>query len=231
MSFAVERCENGAAHQGRAAQAGQNRSGKPVRRYAAAVDHAAGTAVDGQRRFVAEVDRVRFVPQPVRSAPALVQVAVPNFRTRGRVWLPISSRSRRKYAKLSVSRSTMPCGFQAVNDPATNANAGCPTPVSRPPEPLWRRQHVAGMWPQYGTSPGPKPYIYSVRRGRSPDRLWTSRKGAPQRIFLEFGVDSKRGADLYTRPTTCRPPKGLVGASPKHLTDMVILASEVDRKP
>ena len=46
MRFAVERRENGAAHQGRAAQAGQDRSGKPLGRDAAAIDGDAGAPID-----------------------------------------------------------------------------------------------------------------------------------------------------------------------------------------
>ena len=38
IGLAVERRENGAAHQGRAAQAGQDRAGKPLHRDAAAID-------------------------------------------------------------------------------------------------------------------------------------------------------------------------------------------------
>ena len=65
MRLAVERCEDGAAHEGRAAKAGQDRAGKPLRRNATAVDDAMRLAVDRQRRLVAEVDRIGFAPHPV----------------------------------------------------------------------------------------------------------------------------------------------------------------------
>ena len=56
IGLAVERCENGAAHEGSAAKTGQDRAAEPLDRDAAAVDQAAGLAVDGQRRLVAEID-------------------------------------------------------------------------------------------------------------------------------------------------------------------------------
>jgi hypothetical protein len=65
MRFTVERCENGAAHEERAAKTGQNRAGKPLCGDAAAVDDAMRLAVDGERRLVAEVDRIEFAPDPV----------------------------------------------------------------------------------------------------------------------------------------------------------------------
>ena len=54
--LAVQRRENGAANQGRAAQAGQNGSAEPLHRDAAAVDHRSLGAVDGKRRLVPEID-------------------------------------------------------------------------------------------------------------------------------------------------------------------------------
>ncbi len=65
MRFTIERCEDGAAHEGRAAKTGQDRAGKPLCGDAAAVDDAVRLAVDGQRRLVAEVDRIGFAPDPV----------------------------------------------------------------------------------------------------------------------------------------------------------------------
>ena len=63
VGLAVERRKNGAAHQSRAADAGQDRAGKPLHRDAAAIDDAAGAAVDRKRRLVAEIDgRIRSVP-------------------------------------------------------------------------------------------------------------------------------------------------------------------------
>jgi hypothetical protein len=58
IGFAIERRENGAAHESSAAKRGQNRSGKPLHRDAAAIDKAARSAVDRQRRFVAELDGI-----------------------------------------------------------------------------------------------------------------------------------------------------------------------------
>ena len=57
MGFAVQRRENRAAHQGRAAQAGEDRAGKPLDGDATAVDVGVRVAVDRQRRFIAEVER------------------------------------------------------------------------------------------------------------------------------------------------------------------------------
>src|SRR6185437_11465641 len=57
IGLAIERCENGAAHQSSAAQSGQNRAGEPLYRNAAAIDEAAVAAVNGQRWLVAELDR------------------------------------------------------------------------------------------------------------------------------------------------------------------------------
>ena len=54
--------ENGAAHQGRAAQAGQDRAGKPLYRDAPAIDQAAALAIDRKRRLIAELDRRRLRP-------------------------------------------------------------------------------------------------------------------------------------------------------------------------
>ena len=56
IGLAVERRENGAAHEGRAAQTGQNGAAEPLHGDAAAVDQAGGLAVDRQRRLVAEID-------------------------------------------------------------------------------------------------------------------------------------------------------------------------------
>ena len=42
IGLAVERCENGAAHEGGAAQTGQNGAAEPLHRDAAAVDQAGG---------------------------------------------------------------------------------------------------------------------------------------------------------------------------------------------
>ncbi len=57
--FAVERRKNGAADEGCAAQAGQNRAAEPLHRDAAAIDHRGFGAIDGKRRLVAEIDRSR----------------------------------------------------------------------------------------------------------------------------------------------------------------------------
>ena len=51
IGLAVERRENGAAHQGRAAKAGQDRAAEPLDGDAAAIDQIAGLAVDRQRRL------------------------------------------------------------------------------------------------------------------------------------------------------------------------------------
>ncbi len=56
IGLAVERCENGAAHESGAAKTGQDGAAEPLDRDAAAVHQAAVLAVDGQRRLVAEID-------------------------------------------------------------------------------------------------------------------------------------------------------------------------------
>ena len=72
IALAVQRRENGAAHQGRAAQAGQDRPAEPLHRYATAIDKIAGFTVNGQRRFMAEVDMIGLATRPVCAAPFAV---------------------------------------------------------------------------------------------------------------------------------------------------------------
>ena len=62
IGFAVERCENGAAHQGRAAQAGQDRAAEPLNRDAAAIDQMAGAP---------STDSGASLPRSMNSASAL----------------------------------------------------------------------------------------------------------------------------------------------------------------
>jgi hypothetical protein len=57
MGLAVERGENGATHQGRAAQAGQDGAREPLYGDAPAIDVGVSAAVDRQGWFVAEVER------------------------------------------------------------------------------------------------------------------------------------------------------------------------------
>ena len=81
IGFAVERRKNGAAHQGRAADAGQDRAGKPLHRDAAAIDDAAGAAIDRKRRLIAEVERPRrLCARCVAARPAVIQIVVPCTR-------------------------------------------------------------------------------------------------------------------------------------------------------
>jgi hypothetical protein len=56
IGLAVERCENGTAHERGAAERGQDGAGEPLYRKAAAVDEAAGFAIGRERRFVAKLD-------------------------------------------------------------------------------------------------------------------------------------------------------------------------------
>src|SRR4029078_11543520 len=58
IGFAVEGCENGAAHESSAAESGQNCAGKPLYGNASSIDEAARAAVNGQRRLIAELDGV-----------------------------------------------------------------------------------------------------------------------------------------------------------------------------
>ncbi len=60
--LAVERCENGAADQGCAAESGQNCSAEPLHRDATAIDHGGFGTIDGQRRLVAEIDDPGLTP-------------------------------------------------------------------------------------------------------------------------------------------------------------------------
>ena len=77
IGFAVERRENGAAHQSSAAQRGQNRAGKPLHRDAAAIDVGASAAVDRQRRLVAELDGVGMPRSICAARPCMVQARRP----------------------------------------------------------------------------------------------------------------------------------------------------------
>ncbi len=58
IGLAVKRRKNGAAHESRAAQTGQDRSGEPLYREPAPIDETAGAAVDRKRRLIAEIDDV-----------------------------------------------------------------------------------------------------------------------------------------------------------------------------
>jgi hypothetical protein len=58
VGFTVKRRENGAAHESSAAKRGQDRTGKPLYRYATAIDKAARAPVDRQRRLIAELNGV-----------------------------------------------------------------------------------------------------------------------------------------------------------------------------
>jgi hypothetical protein len=55
-NLAVERRENGAADQSRAAQTRENRAAKPLHGDAAAIDHRGLGAIDGKWRLVTEID-------------------------------------------------------------------------------------------------------------------------------------------------------------------------------
>ena len=79
IGLAVERRKNGAAHQSRAADAGQDRAGKPLHRNAAAIDDAAGAAIDRKRRLVAEIDG-RIRSGSVCARPGVIQPLSPCTR-------------------------------------------------------------------------------------------------------------------------------------------------------
>ena len=114
IGFAVERRKNGAAHQSRAADAGQNRAGKPLHRDAAAIDDAAGAAIDRKRRLVAEIDgRIRsgsvcarpgviqtVVPLHSRSAPERTQNAAASID-------PVTVESRRRHDAVALALRSM----------------------------------------------------------------------------------------------------------------------------
>ena len=92
IGFAVERGKNGAAHEGRAADAGQDRAGKPLHRNAAAIDDTAGAAIHRKRRLVAEIDG-RIRSGSVCARPGLIQT-----------WSPLHSRSRPSVRKIPQPR-------------------------------------------------------------------------------------------------------------------------------
>jgi hypothetical protein len=71
IGLAIERRKNSAAHQGGATKAGQDRSAEPLDRDATAVDLAAGLAIDGKRRLVAELEPLGL-DIPERGAPMTV---------------------------------------------------------------------------------------------------------------------------------------------------------------
>ena len=78
VGLAVERRENGAAHESRAAHARQDRAGKPLRRDAAAIDHAAIAAVHRKRGLVAEIHDLGFHTRAVRARqPTVIQSSSP----------------------------------------------------------------------------------------------------------------------------------------------------------
>ena len=72
IALAVERRENGAAHESRAAQTGQDCSAEPLHRHAAAIDEIVGFAVNRQRRLMAEVDVIGLATRPICAAPFAV---------------------------------------------------------------------------------------------------------------------------------------------------------------
>ena len=81
VRLAVERNEDGAAHQRGAAQAGQDRAGEPLNGDAAAIDQSDRRAVHQQWRFVAEIDRLSGWSQTIWIAPsALIQAPCPLHR-------------------------------------------------------------------------------------------------------------------------------------------------------
>ena len=129
MRFAVKRRENGAAHQGRAAQAGQDRSGKPLRRDTTAIDGDAGAAIDGERRLVAEIDAIGLAPQPICAALAVIQTVVPQ-----------ESRARKAetVTKMGAGRSRLEAarhdalGFRTRQNPGQRSQNAA-TPLSTAP--------------------------------------------------------------------------------------------------
>ena len=82
IGFAVERSKNGAAHQGSAAQSGQDRAAEPLQREPAPVDQTARAPVDRKRRLVAEIDGLGLEPPICAAQPSLVQDHVPCSRDR-----------------------------------------------------------------------------------------------------------------------------------------------------
>ena len=78
--FTVERRENGAADQGRAAQAGENSAAKPLYGDTAAIDHRSLGAIDGKWRLVTEIND-----------PGLASIAAPAWRLLAQPCVPPNS--------------------------------------------------------------------------------------------------------------------------------------------
>ena len=73
IGFAVQRSKNGAAHEGGAAQSGQDCAAEPLQRKPAPVDETAGAAVCRKRRLVAEINGLGLEPPICAAQPSLVQ--------------------------------------------------------------------------------------------------------------------------------------------------------------
>ena len=132
IGLAVERCENGAAHEGSAAKTGQDRPAEPLHRDAAAIDQLACLAVDGKRRLVAEIDLlgievqsicVRAVcrdPRPTSPPLATVASGLPQHTLQG------AKRGRRRRAPKvrSRQRSRGRCGPSRTGAQSSFADVG-----------------------------------------------------------------------------------------------------------
>ena len=152
IGFAVERGKNGAAHQGRAADAGQDRAGKPLHRNAAAIDDAAGAAIDRKRRLVAEIDG-RIRSGSVCARPGVIQTSSP-LHSRSRLERtqdtaasidPMTVESRRRHDAVALASRSMTGTGERLGSLATLNGA----PLGRPDFPI-ASKNVRGMWLKCG---------------------------------------------------------------------------------
>ena len=145
IRLAVERDIDRAAHQGRAAKAGQDCAGKPLDRDAPAIDEARGCALDKQWRIVAEIDRLRGWSQTIWIAPLpLIQAPCP-LRSPPRPLCP-----RQSHPRLPKAQSNgTPTRCRAPSGPSTRLpEASLDSYCDHRPFP--NANNAGGMWRQCG---------------------------------------------------------------------------------
>ena len=184
IGFAVERSKNGAAHESRAANAGQDRAGKPLRRDAAAVDHAAGPAVDRKRRLVAEIDRLGIGPPTVGAAqPTVVQSSSPALAVARSAY--VVSRNRMIGTNRIRRSDTMPCRLASVNRQDWRRAAPDAT-LNGAPLLRFHPKNGGGMWLKCGARPEPCTVASRVKVGLHAGRRETRSPAAnPVRFMVD----------------------------------------------
>ena len=155
IGFAVERRENGAAHESGAAKRGQDRAGKPLHRDAAAIDEAAGAAVDRQRRLVAELDGLGLPRSIAPRDREWLQARRP-LRLRSKMARPQPQQPTRRGRPLESRPDTMPVGPWPVNDGPRTGDLRLTAAADRPPLRIpsleFEAKDDAGIWPQCGAA-------------------------------------------------------------------------------